>query len=272
MTRSSQVNRKEIKVSEEVVPAAKAEVLQTPEAQALADEVQAGISSNELALPIIKLTQGLSDEVKTGHTTAGNFVNAVTKEVLGDEFLFVYAGRYSGRFLRIKGQGSWSAGPEDIVPGSWPEQYAGQRFSELPDSEENFRAAVNKGERDWGSGPPISTTYNYVGFVLGTPQIPVRISLMRSSARTRFNVNTLLKLWPSPFAVSIKFGTAVKQNPEGESYIWTAEQGEPVPLDQQQAAVDLATQFNAAKVVELGDAEGDEPARRQREGGAVSVS
>ena len=244
------------------IPDASAELasLQS-EAAELAQGFKDDISPDEIALPLIKLAQALTDEVQQGKAKAGEFINSITGKSYGNELEFVVVDRFKGYFFSKKGSPKgWAArADQDVVPDSWPEEYAGKRFSDLDDIEPNFKALVNAGAREWESGPPISSTHNYIGFVKGEPQVPVRVSLMRTSAPAAISINTLLKLQQAQWDCYIKLGVEENVNSSGQkSHKVTASEGEPTDDAAKVEAIRMAVAIKNAKSVALvGDEEAD---------------
>ena len=244
------------------------------DAARLADKVRGDIGADEIALPLIKLTQALSKEVKDRKAEAGQFVNSVTGRNYGDSFDFVVSGRFKGRFLSEEDSGRvFVAADTDVVPDNWPEKYRGQRFSELIDAEEQYREAVNDGEIPWGSGPPISTTHNFVGYIAGETNVPIRISLMRSSAPAATVINTLLKLFAQPWSNTVKLTAKADKDSKGRDYFrWEVSEGEATSDADKVAAIKLATELEQAKVRLVGDEAEDSNAEKPAKAkGAMSV-
>ena len=225
------------------------------EADRIAEKFRGGISADEIALPLIKLTQGLSKEVEQGKAPPGHFVNSVTGRDYGDTLELVIVDRFKGRFFSKKGSPrAWVARGE-VAPDNWPDEYKGQRFVDLADAEEQFKEAVNRGEREWESGPPISTTENYIGFVRGETEVPVRLSLMRTSRPAATTINTLLKLQRAPWDAFVKLAVDENTNAQGQkSHKVIAAEGEATDEATKVAAVKLAVDLERVKdVVLLGD-------------------
>lgn len=189
--------------------------------QAELDALNAGVvgqaKSSDIVLPIIRLTQGLSKAVEDGIGKAGDFVNSLTNENYENEFEFIVSYFFYGKALSIKEPNFFGATASDRIPESWPHKDAGKLFEESDDYEDRFKALVNAGEKDWGGGPPISNTFNFVGYIPGVHEIPLRLSFMRTSAPAGQKLLTLMKMdramWNHPYKI-----TSNKVNGDKGSY------------------------------------------------------
>lgn len=248
-----------MEASTEIDRAPGAELSPADEA-ALAAKIRGKVDKSSLKLPLVKLAQALTNEVVAKRAEAGNFINSVTAESYGTEFQFVIADTFLGRFARLNGVGYNANSP--VAPDNWPDQWAGRAFAEIEDSEENFKAAVNRGEREFGHGPPISTTHNYVGFIIDEDfeeraaenrLLPVRVSLMRKNAKAAQTIDYLLLTWPAPWDRVLNFSSVQDKNDEGTFYVAQVSEGEQTTTLQRSAAVNLATVLQSAKVELQGD-------------------
>lgn len=164
--------------------------------QAIQDQQEAEFEGDTFQTPILKLAQPLTREVQEEEAEAGEFIDTLTGESLGTKVEFIVAFYHKGRAARDNDSGRYFVGPHDTIPAHWAdlvgEEFVGTPFSEYPDAEEQYKARVNRGEIEWGKGPLISTTYNYVGLVY-PPQAededeapearPVKLALTRRSNR-----------------------------------------------------------------------------------------
>lgn len=188
--------------------------------QAEIEALNAGIigqaKTSDIELPAIRLAQGISDSVADGLAKAGEFVNSLTDENYGSEFEFVFAYFFYGQAFAVKEPKFFGATTADIIPSNWPHKDAGKPFVESDDYEDNFKRLVNNGEREWGSGPGFSTTYNFIGFRPGEHDLPERLSFMRSSTPAAKKLLTLFRLdramWNSPYKITCKKGESDKGN------------------------------------------------------------
>lgn len=236
--------------------------------------------------PILKLCQALTREVGEDLAEAGDFFNTLTSESYGTAIEFVVAYYNKGRSLSVKDgphKGRYLVGPLDFVPEHWGEvvgeQYVGTPFAEHPDSEEQFKLRVNRKEHPWGSGPKISTTYNYTGLVL-VPQIegedgeqdiaPVRLTLQRSTKKGADKINTILRAvlrGKPPWDKVLQFQT-VKQD---KSFIVNVKLGrDTTPAEREQAA-ELAMAFMAGNTVSNDEAAEDGVAVEPENTGGLAV-
>lgn len=242
----------------------------SPEEQALIDANQSEVNSEDFVVPLLKVAQPLTNEVSDGLASPGDFVLSLTGESFGPTVEFIVAGKGKGRFKPGRdGERSKVAYDTSIVP--WQDDpHFGEPFADHPDAEEKYRERVNDGDIEWGSGPPIQTTFNYTGYVVGS-DVPVRLSLRRTSAPEARKWNTILdavlrgKFWDKVFEIE----TAQNKGGKGTYYTVKVKQGRATTADERQAAVQLATVLRSAFVRTLGD-DGDERAAKAPEahGGA----
>jgi hypothetical protein len=233
--------------------------------QKLVDAAKSGIDRSKLVLPALKLTHPLTAEVQDGAAESGHFINSLTGEDYGTEVEVVISALFDGRFY-ADGQGGSFAAQGDVAPDSWPDEYSGKAFVDIPDAEEQWKADTNEGVHGWEKGPPISTTHNFVGYVVGSgSELPVRISLMRSSNPAAFKLQTLIYAARAPWDRTFKLKVVQGVSNAGQKYN-TVEvaQGEVTDPELRAAAVDLATSFQDATArgeVELAgdEAEGKKP-------------
>jgi len=220
---------------------------------------QAEVDASEFIVPILKLGQPLTDEVTSGMASAGDFILGLTGEAFTPPIEFVVAGKGKGRFKPgRKGERTLVAYDTNIVP--WKDDpFYGKPFSEHPDAEEQFKARVDAKEIEWGSGPPIQTTFNYTGFIVGT-EVPVRLSLRRTSAPAARKWNTLLdavlrgRYWDQVFTV----GSEQQKNDSGTYYVVTVAPSRKTTPEEKKGAIGLATALRNQQVRTVGD-ESDGP-------------
>jgi hypothetical protein len=217
------------------------------------------VKQEDISLPLVRLAQGLSNSVEDGIARAGEFVNSLTDENYGSEFEFVCGYFFYGKAFADKDKNFFGATAGDIIPASWPHKDAGKPFAQSDDFEDNFKRMVDNGEREWGSGPPISTTYNFVGYRPGEHGIPLRLSFMRSSAPAGQKILTLFKLsramWSQPFVVSSTRGESDK----GTYYVAQVSQAKtPTDPVDVKAAIELARNLSNADAASF-DLAGDSP-------------
>lgn len=241
------------------------------EEAALVEANQAEVDASEFVIPILKLAQPLTDEVTAGEAKPGEFVLALTGESFAPPVEFIVAGKGKGRFKPgRKGERTLVAYDTNIVP--WKEDpFYGKPFSEHPDAEEQFRARVDAGDEEWGSGPPIQTTFNYTGYLIGS-EVPVRLSLRRTSAPAARKWNTLLdavlrgRFWDKTFTVS----SEQQKNDQGAFYVVTVNQGRSTTPAEKMQAIQLATALRNQQVTTVGD-ENDGPTKEPEAQGGLEV-
>lgn len=218
---------------------------------------QAEVDASEFVIPILKLAQPLTDEVSSGKARPGEFVLGLTGESFPAPIEIVVAGKGKGRF-RPGGNGKRTLVAYDTptVPESWSDDpHVGQPFSEHPDAEEQYRAAVDRKEIPWGSGPPIQTTHNFTGYIVGS-DVPVRLSLRRTSAPAARKWGTLLdavlngRYWDKVFVV----GSELQKNADGQPYyVATVELGRASTAEEKQKAIKLAMALRNQQVRTVGE-------------------
>lgn len=227
--------------------------------QALVEGVKEKIDRSSLVLPAIKLTHSLTKEVEDGDAEPGVYINSLTKQVYGDDVPFVVCGLYKGRFYSDDDGGVFVA-RGDVAPSNWPEEYAGKPFVDIPDAEEQWKLAANANDHPWGSGPPIATTYNFIGFVVGDDSdLPLRLSLMRSSKPAADKLKTLIfslrAPWDRVFQIRVRRGVNSKQQ---AFYATDVATGDVVEPEVRQKAVQIATEFRRAEQAGTIEEAGDE--------------
>lgn len=255
------------------------EELTTPTATELAPADIASafgqIESKDLILPVVKLAQSLTKEVTEGTVKPGQFVNSLTGTVYGTGFEFIIAAYFKGRFYATKDESFFTNAL--VIPDHWDHPDAGKPFTESDDAEERYVAAVNAELREWGSGPPIQTTHNYVGYVVGQEDdelgvIPVRLSLMKSSSKTARSLNTLLRLAKDPTKRIFNISSESKNGPKGTYFIVAASQGRLAEPEEQAAAVALAQDYLHAQVQLTGDGDAEQKPEKPEPTGGLDVA
>lgn len=214
---------------------------------ALAARVKGQVDRSKLQLPAIKVVNGLSKEASDG-VAQGTLVNSLTGEQYGDSVKLVVSDFYYGRFYAPKGGGKAYTARGDVVPDNWPEEYAGQRFVELDDAEEQWKADVNAGEHPWGSGPPVQTTINFVVTLAENPGYPLRLSMKSSDTPTANKILQMIDMAPTPWAYAYTVSSEGRPTPNGSGtyYGFKAEQDGTTTDEQKQAAVKIAMVFQTA--------------------------
>jgi hypothetical protein len=238
----------------------------------LAARVKGQVDRSKLQLPSIKVVNGLSKEASEG-VQQGTIVNSLTGEQYGESVDLVIADFYYGRFYAPKGGGKAYTARGEVVPENWPEDYAGQRFVELDDAEEQWKAAVNADEHPWGSGPPIQTTINFVVTLAENPGYPLRLSMKSSDTPTANKILQMIDMSPTPWAYVYKIAADGRTTPNGSGtyYGFKAEQAGAVSDEARQAAIKIVQAYQQATddgvVEEVGtddpDAKGQAKEKRQ---------
>lgn len=247
------------------------------EAAAAAD-LRGKLSQDDLVLPMLKVGQALTEEVSAGDARPGNFINSLTGEVYEGEIELVIVDQFKGRFYKPSKDSpdTYTAGPVDVIPLNWEHPDAGKRFDESADAEEVFREKANAGEIDWGSGPPIQTTHNFVGFVVGDDSgLPVRLSLKSAATPQARKISTLLSTARSPWSNVFKLTTSEETNSANQKfYNLNAKRGRQTEPAERLAAAELYQQYKAAENIVLAgdeDAEAASKVTTPDDGSALGV-
>lgn len=260
-------------MSQEVVPS------QVTEQALIARATADAIEESELVVPRLKIGQALTDEVKEGDARPGDLIHSLTGEVYGSAVELVIVQAFKGRALREKGQ-FYSANNTPVVPDNWPERYRGLHFVDVPDAEEQFKARANAGDVEWGSGPPIYTTHNFVGLVLRDGELedfPVRVSLSRGSAKEGKNWVTMLKIARAPWDLVFELSTQEARSRNNDDFFKAkVKQLRKTTPEERQAALEVAQLINGgdtAVVFDEGqdDEEGGRPAQAPDSNGGLEL-
>jgi len=244
--------------------------------QALISANQGEANPDEFVIPLLKLTQALTKEVTEGDARPGEFLLPLTGENFGNEIELIISAKGKGRFKAGK-KGARTLVANDTATVPWQDDpFYGQPFSEHPDAEETYSAKANAGEHPWGSGPPIQTTMNLTGQIVGY-DVPLRFSMKLANKITKGEarkVATLLdavlrgRYWDKTFVL-----TATQQsNSEGQAfYVATVKQGRTTTPEERQQAVQLAKVLRSAVITEAGDHEEKKSATAPASQGGLSV-
>lgn len=212
----------------------------------VANAALAGLGEEDLVLPVLKLTQALSAEVANDEAKQGEFVNSLTGANHGAEVELIVSGYFKGRFYAPKDEEQVYVAQGDVAPSNWPEKYAGRRFDEIEDAEEQTRERANAPGGSW-EPPLIQTTHNYVGLIPGDLELPVRLSLKSSSAAAHRKIATLLRFSPGgrPWSNVIALKAKRKSSGDYTFFVVEAARGRATDEDEQQAAVGLAQSYQS---------------------------
>lgn len=247
---------------------------------AAAEEFVANVDDEDLQLPVIQLTQQLSRAVTDGKVDSGHWFNNVTGRDYGDELEFIIVAYQKGRFYvhnRDKQDEQSFVASSSVVPDTWPDQYVGQAFADVSDAEEQWKARVNAGEIEWGKGPPIVTTHNFVGLAVDDLDSPARIGLSRTSAPAAKKVLSAIR-WSrkAPYASVFKFKLVGREKGGKPFYAAQAEQVRATEDSEVETAKDLFAAIKQAGAFALTgeEASSDTPdagAKPETPKGGVSV-
>lgn len=235
--------------------------------QDLSDSIKANIDKRNLILPILKLGNQLTAEVKAHKAESGDFINSLTGQNYGRELELVLAGYFEGRFWKDPSTKQTYVSQSEVIPATWPHPDAGKPFAESLESEERWRERVNAGEIKWEGGPPISTTHNFIGFVVGEDEsAPVRLSLMRTSVKAAKTILSLISFEKQVWDRTLRIFSTETSGAEGPYFVASASRGDVTTGEQRQAAVELATGIRNAQATSSIEYHGDgddEPAARE---------
>jgi hypothetical protein len=137
----------------------------SPEEEAILAAQNQEYDDTPLQTPILKIGQPLTREVQDELAEAGEFINTLSGEVLGDSVEFIVAFYNRGRFASDKDSGRAYVAFSDSIPDHWAElvgeEYVGTPFAEYPDAEERYKERVNNDEIEWARDrsfrPPTTT-------------------------------------------------------------------------------------------------------------------
>ena len=258
----------------------------SPEAEALIAQQAGEFGDDSLQVPILKVGQALTKEVQDDTAEAGEFINTLTGEGIGDAIGFIVAYYQKGRAAADRETGRYYVAFGDTIPEAWAdlvgEEFVGERFDEYPDAEEKFKERVNNKEIEWGRGPLISTTHNYTGLaVVSAPEgsdepdelQPVRLSLQRTQMEAVRKINSLYRMtlrgkpfWDKVFDLT----TYKKPFASGPAYIVKPSIGRDSTAEERQLASELALATAGGRVTERGG-DGDAPSQPKAAKGALDV-
>jgi hypothetical protein len=240
---------------------------------ALAASALGAVRREDLVLPVLQVTQALSKAVQRGDAEQGHFLNSLTGEDYGSETELVVVAYFLGRFYNDKETGRTYVAAGDTAPSTWPEKYAGLKFTDIPDAEESYKVWANQPGNEWGRGPAISTTHNFVGFRPDEPEVPLRLSLMRTSAPAGRKLLTLLQFAPTPWAVTYELSLSQQTDKQQRPfYVVNVARGRQTTAEERQNAVTMSRAVQESSVKFAGDEGLDEkPATSAAPEGALEV-
>jgi hypothetical protein len=240
------------------------EIVIPPSEQELIQATQSEFGDDQdLVIPYLKVCQPLTKEVGENGIQAGDIINALTGENFGRSVEFVVGGFHKGRFQADDNTNKNLCVDPNVSPSGVP-------YPDDPDAEEQFRAAVQRGEKVWGKGPPISTTYNFVGFASGS-EMPVKLSMMRAATKVAQKWLTMLRFSRAPWDTVYTLGTVQTQNKGGQKF-WlpTVTQAGKTTAEQRQSAVNLA-QALQVKSVEYAEEDVSEAQPKPADTGGLDI-
>ncbi len=249
------------------------------------------LEGDSFQTPILKLGQPLTSEVRAGDAEAGDFINSLTGENLGNTIEFIVSFYQRGRSARDAKTGDYYLAFGDSIPDSWAplvgEEFVGTLFTEYPDAEETYKERVNSGQIEWEKGPLVSTTYNYTGHAV-LPQVEgddgpaelqaVRLSLQRSNKKSADKIGSIKRslLHGKPFWDKV-FIFETKEDPKSTygNFILVPKVGRDTTAEERAVASKLATALMGGRVTVKGEEDdtqaGGAPATEPAADGALAV-
>ena len=166
----------------------------------------------DVIMPRLAILQGLSKLVMDGKATVGKIANALTKEIYGDEFIFISLFLFKTRAKFVQGKG--------LVCMSRDALTCSFNNEETHDPEDDCLSCPDgqwTKENQKDTGPQCSLVYNYpVLNVNNLKQFPVSISLMRTSIKAAKQLNSMLLFTGEDlFASKIRLTTEKKEGEKG---------------------------------------------------------
>lgn len=247
--------------------------VRSAEEQELIAAQNAELEGVSFQVPIIKIGQPLTREVQNGDAEVGEFINTLSAEGLGDAVDFIVAYYNQGRFASDKDSGRAYTAFDSVIPASWAElvgeEFVGTPFVEYPDAEERYKERVNNKEIEWGKGPLVSTTHNYTGLVITSPEedsddepeySPVRLSLQRTNmpAVRKFTQVQRAMLRNKPFYdIVFNLTTYEKSFAKGRAYLLNPKPGRKTTAEERTDALQLALAVRGGRVAANDDAVAD---------------
>lgn len=241
------------------------DVARSQELEAVLAAQDAELAAAPFNVPIIKIGQQLTEEVKAGDAEAGEFIYTGTDTVLGDRIEFIVASYNQGWFASSDDRAyAWQG---DTFPPHWEpyvgESYIGTPIREHPDAEPTYAKRVNNKEIEWGHGPPIGITHNFTGFVIlpaeegdedgETDYLPARLSLQRTQVPSVKKWATLKRLagrksrawWDKKYILT----TTPKTFGRHSAHILVPNLGDDTNAEERSMAADLAIEVHRGNVV-----------------------
>ena len=255
------------------------------ELDALLNQQESEIDDDFVQTPIFKIGQSLTREVQEGEAEAGEFIDTLRGEGVGDKIGFIVAYYQKGRFAADRETGKAYVSFGDTIPANWAdlvgEEWVGTPFVEHPDAEETYKERVNRKEIEWGKGPLISTTHNFTGFAVVSgvgdepdELRPARLSLQRTNMPAVRKWMTLKRstLRSKPFwDLVFDLGTEKKSYSRGVAYNLKVGVGRPTTADERAEAVELARLVASGRVVDNAGDAADDSAPSPVDNGGLAV-
>lgn len=261
---------------------------------AIAAQQESTIDQEDLLVPMLKVGQSLTREVKDGNAEEGEFINTLLGEGVGSQIGFIIVDHHKGRAYQDKKTKRYFVSDDfDIIPDTWKdatgvgESFTGTRFADHPDADESFRAAVNAGTREWGSGAPIKTTHIYTGYAVVSAEEgsdeefelqPVRLSIKITNKDNKATVSAInslksMKLRNKPFwARLFDLSTQSKSYGSNDAFAINAKLGRETTEEERDAAMDLYHAVMSGRVTDNSAKAENDPVAEPESRGGLAVS
>jgi len=176
----------------------------------------------DIKMPRVAVLQGLSQLVSDGKATPGKLANSITKEIYGDELIFIplFLFKTRARFKIGEGLICFSRDAISCQFCNCPESHM-EGYDCLTCDQGVWPTKQQMLENPALSGPDCNLVYNYpVLNAKNLKQFPVSISLMRSASKSAKDLNSMLVYTGEDFFSSkIKMTVKKQENDKGTFFI-----------------------------------------------------
>ena len=174
----------------------------------------------DIQMPRVAILQGLSEMVQEKKAESGKIVNAITKEIYGDELIFIPLFLFKSRCKFELGTGLVCSSRDALTCSfnSDGEHEIGDDCLSCEDAKWPERGKMEDTEL---GGPACSMVYNYpVLNCTNIHQFPVSISLMRTATKGARKLNSLLRYTGEDFfSTKVKMTTQMQKGSKGIYYV-----------------------------------------------------
>jgi len=193
------------------------------------------ISSSDIRLPRIELTQALSGSVQDGTHKQGTLINSLTKEALAEPVTVIPV-------FASKSVIKWK-----------PRKEGGGIVYKTS----NFNDPQVKEDVQWhGDEKPAATVYiNIVCLVDGQP-MPLVASFCNTSQKAGFNLLSMIAMTGKAWAYKYVLTPVLKENSQGKFFVLSVKMGKPTTAEEQAAAEKMFAMVSTFESIDT-DYEGD---------------